>query len=173
MNSLLVALVASAHLAAAPLVSPNKTFSVTPPPAGWTCQSSTVPQGRAELVKCRPTVPAGKNFFVMLKSYDSPPGQAPSLKTITSTAFMNNYRKLFSDVKVTTDKAGTFAGVPSHTIGIWATHSSMGVIRQLETIFSTKGKYFVITISGTDKEYQQHAKTAEPWLKSGFKLLTR
>jgi hypothetical protein len=108
----LTAVVATALLTAgAPLTSPLKTFSVPAPLAGWDCQSQSVPQGSAELIKCKPkALNAGALFFVMVKAYEVPPGDTPTLKTIVNTAYMNNYRKLFQNVKVVSEGATKVAG---------------------------------------------------------------
>jgi hypothetical protein len=170
----LTAVLATALLAAgAPLASPLKTFSVPAPPAGYDCQSNSVPQGSAELIKCKPkTLKAGTLFFVMLKAYEVPPGDVPTLKTIVNTAYMNNYRKLFQNVKVVSERALKVAGVPAYRITISATHASLGAISQTETVLTAGKKYLVITLSGTAAEMKQYGPAAEAWLR-GFKPLVR
>jgi len=77
----LTAILATALLSAGtPLTSPLKTFSIPAPDATWDCQSQSVPQGSAELIKCKPkTIKAGALFFVMLKAYEVPPGDLPGV----------------------------------------------------------------------------------------------
>ncbi|MFH2005425.1 MAG: hypothetical protein ABI333_02450 [bacterium] len=154
------------------LVGAFKTFSLPDPGDQWHCKSQSVPRQRSALIKCKPKAP-GKLFFVMVKGYDfSPEKDGTDLKKVFHSTYLKNYKRMFTDVKITAEKVVEVAGHKGYTMTITAKHKAVGPITTTDTAFPVGSRMFMITFSGSTERYKALAPEAEKMVK-GFRILAK
>jgi hypothetical protein len=146
-------------------VSADGLISVMPPAGdGWECLQSRQKQddSTVTMVKCRRSE-ASDFFFLTAKDYEYEQPQSASAESLSTEAFKNAYRRVYTSISYLDSKEVLHDGRQAWDVKFDATHDRLGTIRKVERVIVGPRHVLVLSGEGERVVFEQMQAVIEAW----------